>query len=164
MKLLALTYRAPKRLSAPKAESKKPEQPKNPGSGADPVLPEDGPGAGGGYDGDEVEPLDDDGPGAGGGYDADEVPEDGPGAGGGYDGDDVEPLDDDGPGAGGGYDGDEEYVPVEEFQPLPYDGPGAGGGYFLTSTSGRVDSPIAVFSTFDYTSIPAANENRSWSN
>lgn len=48
--------------------------------------PVEGPGAGGGYDGDEI-PADDDGPGAGGGYDQVEQ----------------EPAESDGPGAGGGY-------------------------------------------------------------
>lgn len=62
---------------------------------------DDGPGAGGGY-GPKQDPVE--GPGAGGGYDGDEIPsdDDGPGAGGGYE-TEQEPAESDGPGAGGGY-------------------------------------------------------------
>ncbi len=143
----------------------------------------EGPGAGGGYDGDEV-PAEGDGPGAGGGYEPADVPHegDGPGAGGGYDGDEVpaegdgpgagggyEPADvpheGDGPGAGGGYDGDEVVKPekTEKFEIIPYDGPGAGGGYqtFRSSTS-NWDSPVAIFSTFDASGLLTLTDNGLW--
>lgn len=108
-----------------KSEQKEPAQ--EPKDQVEISPSDDGPGAGGGYDGDEVpEVAPSDGPGAGGGYDGDEAPRvapsDGPGAGGGYDGRSLHRIfieDSDGPGAGGGYDGAD----------ADSDGPGAGGGY-----------------------------------
>lgn len=169
MLLLRLTYTPQLSKAAAKPLPKEAAESHSPADSVE-VTPEDGPGAGGGYnEGDEVAP--EEGPGAGGGYnEGDEVlPEDGPGAGGGYnEGDEV--LPEDGPGAGGGYnEGDEEDGPGagggynEGDEVLPYDGPGAGGGYTTfshSSTDNRWDSPVAIFSTFDPSTIPSPSSNR----
>lgn len=96
---LAGTTPAEKKSPAPAKETIK-----APGDSVDiqqePVPTTPGPGAGGGYDGDDV-PSDDDGPGAGGGYDRDAIPADDDGPGKGPKG--PGPAESDGPGAGGGY-------------------------------------------------------------